>query len=498
MPFSNLRLGLFAKLMLAFLVVIVGGSLLATGLTRRAMVGEFTIYTTANQQQQAEALAPLLSSYYASQGSWVGVDALLTSSANTMMDDGMMWERSDNMMGGMMMDDRMQEQSEMGWWSGMWSMTGDRVLLVDVNGRIVADSAAELTGQQISTDMLQRNGTPIIVNNQQVAAVLVTAGVQSEEQNSHFLEHVNQAILLSVLAASGMALLFGGLIAWRMVRPLRQLTVAAQNMAANNLEQHVNIPPGDEIGDLAIAFNQMAKRLVEAETLRRQMTADIAHELRTPLTVIQGNVEALQDGIFPLTLEALDPILDKTQLLGRLVGDLRQLSLADANQLLLDRHPTDIGKLVAQTIESFQSVAVERSIIINLDNQMELPLLNIDRQRIQQVLINLLSNALRHTPNGGLITVTLMDEIDRVHVSVQDSGTGIPASALPYVFERFYRVDQGRARIANSTGSGLGLAVARAIVEAHNGEIDVQSTVNQGTTFWFTLPNKKGYSISSN
>ena len=165
MPFSNLRLGLFTKLMLAFLVVIVGGGLLAIGLTRRAMVGEFTIYTTANQQQQSEALAPLLSSYYASQGSWIGVDALLTTSTNSMMDSGMMWESPDDMMGGMMMGDRTQSQGGMGWWPGMWSTTGDRVLLADINGRIVADSAAELTGQQISTDLLERNGTPIIVNN---------------------------------------------------------------------------------------------------------------------------------------------------------------------------------------------------------------------------------------------------------------------------------------------------------------------------------------------
>ena len=321
-----------------------------------------------------------------------------------------------------------------------------------------------------------------------MATVLFTAGVQSEEQNSHFLEHLNQAVLQSVLVSSGIALLFGGLIAWRMVRPLRQLTVTAQNMSANNLEHRVNIPPGDEIGDLAIAFNQMAKRLVDAETLRRQMTADIAHELRTPLTVIQGNVEALQDGIFPLTLEALDPILDKTQLLGRLVGDLRQLSLADANQLPLERHPAYLHELIAQAVEAFQSPVAERSIAINLENRASTPLLNVDRQRIQQVLINLLSNALRHTPDGGVVNVSLTHEDNMARLSVRDSGTGIPAAALPYVFDRFYRVDQGRARAADGSGSGLGLAVARAIVQAHGGDIGISSPVGQGATIWFTLP----------
>ncbi|MAU00606.1 MAG: hypothetical protein CL608_25970 [Anaerolineaceae bacterium] len=487
MPSSRLRLGLFAKLMLAFLIVIVGGGLLAIGLARRATAGEIAVYTSANQERQAMALAPLLGSYFASQGSWAGVDSLLVTPASTMMDDGMMWDESGNMMGEMT-GGKTQGQSAAGWWSGMWGMTDNRVLLADNNGRVVADSTAELSGQQIMPDVLQSSGTPVVVNGQQVGTVLVIAGVQSAEQNSHLLQEVNQAIFLSVLAAGSVALLFGGLILWRVVRPLRQLTTATQNVAANDLKQRVDIPSGDEIGDLAAAFNEMTARLAQAETLRRQMTADIAHELRTPLTVIQGNVEALQDGIFPLSVEALDPILDKTQLLRRLVEDLRQLSLAEANQLPLERNPAYLHELIAQAVEAFQSAAAERSIAINLENRASTPLLNIDRQRIQQVLINLLSNALRHTPDGGVVNVSLTHEDNRVRVSVRDSGTGIPAAALPYVFDRFYRVDQGRARAADGSGSGLGLAVARAIVQAHGGDIGISSPVGQGATIWFTLP----------
>lgn len=487
MPSSRLRLGLFAKLMLAFLIVIVGGGLLAIGLARRATAGEIAVYTSANQERQAMALAPLLGSYFASQGSWAGVDSLLVTPASTMMDDGMMWDESGNMMGEMT-GGKTQGQSEAGWWSGMWGMTDNRVLLADNNGRVVADSTAELSGQQIMPDVLQSSGTPVVVNGQQVGTVLVIAGVQSAEQNSHLLQEVNQAIFLSVLAAGSVALLFGGLILWRVVRPLRQLTTATQNVAANDLKQRVDIPSGDEIGDLAVAFNEMTARLAQAETLRRQMTADIAHELRTPLTVIQGNVEALQDGIFPLSVEALDPILDKTQLLRRLVEDLRQLSLAEANQLPLERDPAYLHELIAQAVEAFQSAAAERSIAINLENRASTPLLNIDRQRIQQVLINLLSNALRHTPDGGVVNVSLTHEDNRVRVSVRDSGTGIPAAALPYVFDRFYRVDQGRARAADGSGSGLGLAVTQAIVQAHGGDIGISSPVGQGATIWFTLP----------
>jgi len=484
--FNRLRLGLFTKLMLAFLVVIVGGGLLAISLTRRTLAGEFTIYTTTNQEQQAEALAPLLGNYYAGQGSWLGVDSLLATTGDNTM-GSMMGDGSDGMMGGMMMGGRWQEQSDMGWWPGMWTMS-NRVLVVDSDGRIVADSTAELTDQQLQTEMLQGNGAPIIVNGQQIGTVLVTTGIQSAEQNTHFLQHVNRSIFLSVLAASGIALLFGGLIIWRVVRPLRQLTVAAQNMADNDLEQRVNIPPGDEIGDLATAFNQMATKLSRAEALRHQMTADIAHELRTPITVIQGNAEALQDGVFPLTIEALDPILDKTHLLGRLVEDLRQLSLAEADQLSLDCHPTQLGTLIHQTAESFKSAAADQSIRIILQNSEIEAIVNIDEQRIKQVLINLLSNALHHTPESGSITLSLAKERDDVLVSVQDTGSGIPADSLPYVFERFYRVDQGRTRAADGSGSGLGLAVAQAIVQAHGGNIGVNSSIGQGTTFWFSLP----------
>lgn len=485
--FNRLRLGLFSKLMLAFLVLIVGGSLLAISLTRRALAGEFTIYTTTNQEQQAEALAPLLGNYYAGQGSWLGVDSLLaTTDDNTL--GSMMGDGSDGMMGGMMMGGRWQEQSDMGWWLGMWTMTSNRVLVADSDGRIVADSTAELTGQQLQAETLQGNGAPIIVNGQQIGTVLVTTGIQSAEQNTHFLQHVNRSIFLSVLAASGIALLFGGLIIWRVVRPLRQLTVAAQSMTDNDLEQRVNIPPGDEIGDLATAFNQMATKLSRAEALRHQMTADIAHELRTPITVIQGNVEALQDGVFPLTIEALDPILNKTHLLGRLVEDLRQLSIAEADQPSLDCHLTDLGTLIRQTAESFKPAATDLSIRMILQNWEIEAIVHIDEQRIKQVLINLLSNALHHTPEGGSITLSMAKKSDDVLVSVRDTGSGIPADSLPYIFERFYRVDQGRARAADGSGSGLGLAVAQAIIQAHGGEIGVNSSIEQGTTFWFTIP----------
>jgi signal transduction histidine kinase len=465
--FSEFRLGLFARLMLAFLLVIMVGGMVALWLTRQATATQFTVYTTASSRHQAESLVPLLADFYAAQGSWAGVETLLATDTA--------------MMGGRMR----HGQGNNGL--GMWAMMGNRLLLVDENGRVLADTENEMMGQQLDAAMLRDNGLPITSGGNLVGTVLVTSGVQAAAQNAYFLQHVNQAILLSLLAAGSLALVFGGLLAWRVVRPLRRLTAAAQGIAAGDLTQRVEVSPGDEMGDLALAFNQMAERLSRAEVLRRQMTADIAHELRTPLTVIQGNIEALQDGVFPLSIEALDPILDKTALLNRLVEDLRQLTLAETGQLSLDKQPTDLHALTLQTIEAFQPAAVERSIMLEIDSPSPLPLVQADRQRVQQVLMNLLSNALRYTPDGGTITVRLAAG-KQMRVVVQDQGPGISPDALPNVFERFYRVEQGRTRATDGSGSGLGLAVARSLVEAHGGQIGVESLPSLGAAFWFTLP----------
>jgi signal transduction histidine kinase len=347
-----------------------------------------------------------------------------------------------------------------------------------------------MTGIQLDSSILA-DGTPILLGDQQIGTVLVTHLEQTTTQNEQFLGQVNQAILLAVLAASIAALLLGGLLTWTMTRPLRQLTHAAEAISEGDLSQRVNVQSGDEIGDLAAAFNQMSDRLAHAEQLRRQMTADIAHELRTPLSVIQGNVEALQDGIFPLTADSLEPIRAKTDLLTRLVEDLRQLTLAEAGQLPLDKTPTDLAALAQRTLTDFRAAAESKQIHLEMNPAAGLPLVNVDPQRIEQVLVNLLSNALRHTPVGGEIDVTVGVENSHVRLTISDTGPGIAEEEAHNIFERFYRVDKGRTREENGGGSGLGLAVARSIIEAHGGQIGVASEHRQGATFWFTIPFSK-------
>jgi len=470
------RVGLFLKLMAAFAVVVLTVGVLVTWLAGRATRQEFHLYTTEAGQFRAERLVPFLASYYQTNGGWEDVEIALSLPQM----DGM-----DGMKGPPpFARDTGGRRSNI----DMWRVIGAQVLVADATGRVVADSAGELIGLQLDADSLTA-GAPIWSGEQQVGTALVTFGELSAAENDRFLQQVNQATLLAALVAGLVALLLGGLITWGITRPVRALTQAARAIAAGDLARRVEAPAGDEVGDLAAAFNQMAAELERAETLRKQMTADIAHELRTPLSVIQGNVEALQDGVFPLTIDSLAPIQAKTELMARLVEDLRRLALAEAGQLPLDRQPTDLAALAERTAAGFQAPAEAKSISLQVKKDDGAPLADADPQRIEQVLVNLLSNALRHTPEGGAITINISAvSPQKVNVRVSDTGPGIPAEALPKVFDRFYRVDQGRARGRDGDGSGLGLAVARSIVEAHRGTIGVESAPGQGASFWFTLP----------
>jgi signal transduction histidine kinase len=230
----------------------------------------------------------------------------------------------------------------------------------------------------------------------------------------------------------------------------------------------------------------MAESLAQADVQRRNMIADIAHELRTPLTVIQGNLEALTDGVYDLTPENVAAVHKQTVVLSRLVSDLRDLALAEAGQLRLERKPVSLAKVIAQVGEGLEVQAHEKGVTLKFEIGETLPEIEADEQRMTQVLFNLMSNALRHTPAGGTITTNAELRDGHVLVSVRDTGTGIAPEDLPHVFERFYRADRSRAR--STGGSGLGLTIAKQIVEAHGGQIWVQSWLGAGSTFAFNLP----------
>lgn len=267
----------------------------------------------------------------------------------------------------------------------------------------------------------------------------------------------------------------------RFARPVADLVDAAERIEAGDYAVRVRARGPRTLRSLATAFNSMSERLESSERERRRLLADVTHELRTPLTVMQGNLEALLDGVYPADKVHLEPILDETRVLSRLVDDLRTLSMAEAGALALHRETTDIGELLDDSVASFQTQADSAGIALTAQTDGKLPQIEVDPLRIREVLMNLLSNALRFTPRGGTVRATSSASDGYVLISVRDSGPGIAPDVLPHVFDRFYKSPESR-------GAGLGLAIAKSLVVAHGGEIEALSTLGLGTEMRVTLP----------
>jgi signal transduction histidine kinase len=319
--------------------------------------------------------------------------------------------------------------------------------------------------------------------------VYITSDPAAEPYVAPFLRlsaSINRSLLLGGSLAIGIALLLTFMLSRRMTSPIGALASAARRLGHGDLSERVRLQGEGEIAALAKAFNSMAADLEYAEQLRRNMVADVAHELRTPLSNIRGYLEAIRDGVIKPDAAAISSLNEEASLLSRLVNELQELSLAEAGELKLVYQAENITDLVKQAVTPWQPQLTAGEICLSLELPDSLPLVNIDWQRVNQVLHNILENAVAHTPKGGTINVAATAKGKWVEVSVSDTGEGIPAQDLPHIFERFYRVDKSRARATG--GSGLGLTIAKRLVEAHGGTITVQSKLREGSRFSFTLP----------
>jgi signal transduction histidine kinase len=301
-----------------------------------------------------------------------------------------------------------------------------------------------------------------------------------------FLWQLRRATWLAALAGGLAAALLGVVVARHLTAPLRKMSAAATRIGRGDLDQHVPVASDDELGNLARAFNAMATSLQRLEESRRHLVADIAHELGTPLAVLQANLEGMLDGVVEVTPDRLAALHTQVRLLARLVEDLRDLSLAQAGKLVLKRAPVDVGAVVAEAVAVVGPHADEKGVRLRTQVATGGPAVAADRDRLLQVVHNLLDNAIRHTPAGGTVTVGLETGRGEVRLSVRDTGPGIPPQELERVFDRFTRLDPARAR--GSGGAGLGLAIVRTLVEAHGGRVWATSRVGEGSTFTVALP----------
>ncbi len=329
-----------------------------------------------------------------------------------------------------------------------------------------------------------------------MAPVTATVSVQAlrtrydiiEFDGEQILNKINTSIWQMGIEAGIVAFTIGVILTRQITHPLHQLSEGVQQVSRGNLSYRVNIKSGDELGMLADSFNSMAADLEKGEKAREQIIADISHELRTPLTVIEGTVNGIMDGVFKPDQEHLRSILDQTALLTRLASDLRDLSLAESGQLKLNPEPADLLELADKIVSRYRIKADQNDIDISVVAEEQIPPVEFDALRIDQVISNLVTNAMRYTPAGGSIVVRLARQPANLVLSVTDTGLGISPQNLPHVFERFYRAENSRSRI--SGGTGLGLAIVKQMVEAHGGRVWAESQPGTGSTFSFSLPLK--------
>ncbi len=456
---------LWVRLMLAFALVIlvaVGVVALLAGLTIRQ---EFRRYLRYSGIWPSQALVDHLAEFYREHGSWNGVDRLLAREA-------------------LLPNPRID--SRRGWRSGPLQF-----VLADGDGRVIFDGSIGGSDRFLTREEKAAART-IEVDGQTVgwlAVILPGRPAFLEPLEVMFVQRLSVWLFLGAVLAGALALILGAVLSRSLSAPLRHMADAAQAVARRDFSQKVQEEGSEELIELARAFNQMTAALAEAERLRQNMVADVAHELRTPLTVLQGNLQAILDDVYPLDKAEIARLFEETRLLSRLVDDLRDLALADAGQLRLNLRPFAVAPVVQATVDSLAVVAEAQGVALSVELPEDLPPVVADPDRLGQVLRNLLANALHYTPSGGSVTVRAKEASGELQISVADTGRGISPEDLPHVFERFWRGDPSRARSSPwSEGTGLGLSIAQSLVVAQGGRIWVESELGKGSVFRFTLP----------
>ncbi len=446
------------------------GSFLLVILIALGTVAVVTRYTTQQEVQTflrhggqvgLETLSENLESYYQVNGTWTGVSSVFRVGGS-------------------------QGRGGQGQRSGVNAPnTNNR--LVDEKGVVILSPISDEIGTRLSDSVLSRS-IPLEVSGDVVGYLIPEGGFLELPDNfeSLLVERVMNASMIAAAISGGIAILLALILAALILKPVRSLTKAAEKMSQGDLSQRVAVEGSGEMAVLGATFNQMSQSLQDAESRRKALTADIAHELRNPLAVQRAHLEALQDGVYPLTQDNLTPIAEQNQQLTRLVEDLRTLALAESGELAMNIRQIDLTQVCTETIGRFEPQAIASQISLQADCGAQACYAMVDRERLQQILDNLIHNALRYAPVDGVIRLTLQCRGRSAVFEVFNDGQQIPEDAMPHLFERFYRADRGRDRA--SGGTGLGLAIARELAEAHGGSLTGKNHPEGGVVFSLTLP----------
>ena len=443
------------KLALSFLVVLIASLLTVYVVTERLVRQDFRLYLVHGNSRRAQQLESELLQFYRQRGSWEGVEELL--------------------------EDRPGPGGGYGPGSG-----GNRgSVLVDERGQVIFSTADDLKAKTLPDTVLQQ-GITLELGGRKIGTYLAgpVASSQFGQAEKRFLGSLRRSMFIGGLLGLIPVLLLGGFLFFELMKPLRKLVRATGKLASGDLDSNVSIQASTEFERLGTAFNSMTESLAESRRIRSRMIADIAHELRTPLTIIQGSIEALKEGIYEPTPERLAEIEDDTKALHRLVDDLHDLSMAESGELPIEKQPTDLNDLIEGLLSGYQKELEEQGISLSTDLADNLPTIELDPYRVEQVISNLLNNSVRYTSGGDKIKVSTLFRENKAYVEVYDTGEGIPAQSLSNIFERLYRVDESRTE----GGTGLGLSIAQALVKAHGGDIWAESEYGEWTRITFTLP----------
>lgn len=432
------------KLLIGIILIIALTVTAIVILVSRTTTREFDKYISQDKALKYQRLSLLLSSYYEETGSWEGVQRLV---------------------------DRIKKAYS------------SRIVLANPKGTIIADSEDKLLGKYLEEGWSMKIAT-IRKEESPVGSLFLKREKRTTIEQA-FLDSVNRSVILASLIAGISCLIFTYFYSTKILTPIRELTNAAERIKKGNLDQNVEVYTGDEIGKLASTFNSMAEELEEKERLRKNVVSDVAHELRSPLAKSHAYLEAIREGEMEPSPQAIDTIYRNSQVLSKLVDELHNLSKAEAGQLQLDKKKVVLKDLIMRALNRLNQDLEEKKISLNIEIPDQI-LLEVDPERAGQVFRNIIDNAVSQLEGGGKVEINAEKEEGEVKVKIEDNGPGIPSSDLPHIFERFYRVDKSRSK--STGGAGLGLTIAKEIVEAHEGEISVESEEGKGTTFTINLP----------